>query len=158
MRRLLMVAAAVLVLGTASTAQAQVVTLTAFLEGANETPAPVLTGAFATAVVTVDMGAQSVSWDIQVFNMPSGTNNAHFHVGGRGLGGPTVINIPFPAGVSNDYRLTGTATQASTLRPDQGIRSWEDALQSIVGGQMYLNIHSAVNGGGEVRGQLTRVP
>jgi hypothetical protein len=142
-----------LVLGMVGTAQAQRIRMTADLSGANETPA-VLTGAHGRAVVIVDVQAATVSWEIDVFNMPSGTNNAHFHVGGPGIAGPTVINIPFPANASNDYRLSGSATSASALRPDQGIRSWDDVLQSIVGGQMYINIHSAVNGGGEIRGQL----
>jgi hypothetical protein len=90
--------------------------------------------------------------------MPSGTNNAHFHVGGPGVGGPTVVNIAFPAGISNDYRLTGSATAANlNVRGDQGIRSWQDFEQSLFGGQIYINIHSAVNGGGEIRGQVLQV-
>ena len=161
MRRvLLMVAAWVFVFGVSAPAQAQRITLTAELSGASETPAPgILTGSYGFAVVVVDIPAQSVSWVVDVFNMPSGTNNAHIHVGGPGIAGPTVINIPFPAGISNDYRLSGSATTATAgLRPDQGLRSWEDVLQSIVGGQTYVNIHSAVNPGGEIRGQLRVAP
>jgi hypothetical protein len=150
----------VLLLNMSGTAQAQRITLTAELSGANETPAPgILTGAFGFAVVIVDIPTTTVSWTVDVFNMPSGTNNAHIHVGGPGIAGPTVINIPFPAGISNDYRLTGSATSATAgLRPDQGLRSWDDVLQSIVGGQTYVNVHSAVNGGGEIRGQLRVAP
>ena len=161
MRRVVMaVAAAMIVMGTASAAQAQTFTLTAQLSGANETPAPgILTGSYGFATVIVDLGARSVSWDVEVVNMPSGTNNAHIHVGGPGVAGPTVVNIPFPAGVSNDYRLTGSATTATAgLRPDQGIRSFDDFLQSVLGGQTYVNIHSAVNPGGEIRGQLILRP
>jgi hypothetical protein len=149
-------------IGLAGTAQAQgnIVRFTANLSGANETPAPgVLTGAFGTATVTLDLSTQTVSWNIDVFNMPSGTNNAHFHVGGPGLAGPTVVNIAFPAGISNDYNLSGSATATNLLvRADQGIRSWEDFLQALMGNQTYLNIHSVVNGGGEIRGQVIRVP
>jgi CHRD domain-containing protein len=119
----------------------------------------VLTGAFATATVTLDLNTQTVSWNIDVFNMPSGTNNAHFHVGGPGLAGPTVVNVAFPAGISNDFNLSGSATSANLLvRADQGIRSWDDFLQALLGGQTYLNIHSVVNAGGEIRGQVLRVP
>lgn len=159
MRRVLMVAAALIVMGTASAAEAQTIRLAALLQGSNETPVPLINGSYAVAAVTVDIPTQTVSWDIEVFNLPSGMTAGHFHVGGPGVGGPTVINLIFPTGVSNDFRLTGSATSATAgLRPEQGIRSWEDALQAIVGGQMYLNIHTAVNGGGEIRGQLTRVP
>ena len=159
MRRLLITAmATVFVIGVTATAQAQTVQLTATLTGSNEAPAPVLTGAYAIASVTLDMGTQTISWIIDVFNMPSGTNNAHFHVGGPGLAGPTVVNVAFPANASNDYRLTGSATAANLLvRADQGIRSWDDFLQSLVGGQTYLNIHTTNFPGGEIRGQVLRV-
>ena len=160
MRRVLMfMGAAVLTLGIAGSAQAQTIQFAATLNGANETPAPgVITGAYGVASVTLDLSTQTVSWVVDVWNMPSGTNNAHFHVGGPGLGGPTVVNIASPAGVSNDFRLTGSATAANLLpRVDQGIRSWEDFLQSLMGGQTYINVHSANNPGGEVRGQVLRV-
>jgi hypothetical protein len=56
MRRVLItVAAVLLMLNVAGTAQGQVITLTAELSGANETPAPgILTGAFGFAVVGLD--------------------------------------------------------------------------------------------------------
>ena len=161
MRRVLMaVVVALVVFGLAGAAQAQTIQLTATLSGNNETPGPgVLTGAYGQATVTLDVATQTVSWVIDVWNMPSGTNNAHFHVGGPGLAGPTVVNIAFPAGISNDYRLTGSATAANLMvRGDQGIRSWDDFLQSLLGGQTYINIHSVVNPGGEIRGQVLRVP
>lgn len=149
---------AVMVMGAAATSGAQTVSMTANLSGANETPG-VVTGAFGTAVVTYDAATQTVNWTIDVFNMPSGTTNAHFHVGGPGVAGPTAVNIAFPAGVSNDYRLTGSATAANLLvRGDQGLRSWEDFVQALLGGQIYINIHSAANAGGEIRGQVVRVP
>jgi hypothetical protein len=69
------------------------------------------------------------------------------------------VNIAFPANISNDLRLTGSATATNLLpRGDQGIRSWEDFAQSLLGGQIYINVHSINNPGGEVRGQVMRVP
>lgn len=159
MRRvMLMMVAAMFVLAAEGTAQAQVVRFTANLSGNQETPA-VLTGAFGSATVSIDLGTGTLRWSIDVFNMPSGTNNAHFHVGGPGVAGPTVVNVQFPAQISNDFNLSGEATAANLMpRADQGIRSWDDFIQSLLGGQMYLNIHSNVNGGGEIRGQVIRVP
>jgi hypothetical protein len=153
-----MMAAAIIVLGTAGLAQAQPIRFTATLDGGEEAPNKILTGAFATATVELD-SAGTVSWVIDIWNLPSGINNAHFHVGAPGVAGPTVVNIPFTAGQSNDFRLSGSATAANlNVRGDQGIRSWDDFLQALTGGQMYLNIHTAVNGGGEIRGQVIRVP
>jgi hypothetical protein len=34
----------------------------------------------------------------------------------------------------------------------------EDAIQAIVGGNAYVNIHSTTNPGGEIRGQLSVKP
>ena len=152
--------AAAILLAIPSAVHAQTIRLTADLFGTNETPAPgVLTGAFGTANVTLDMRTGTVSWEIDIFNMPSGTNNAHFHVGGPGIAGPTVVNIAFPPNISNDFRLTGSATSANlTPRNDQGIRSWDDFIQSLLGGQIYINVHSTANPGGEVRGQVVRIP
>jgi hypothetical protein len=157
MRRLVTTTVMVLMLGVGTgTAQAQIIRFTAALSGADETPG-VLTGAFGNASVTLDVGAQRLTWSIDVFNLPSGISNAHFHVGGPGIAGPTVVNIPFTANQSNDFNLSGTATAENLLiRNDQGIRSWEDFMQALQGGQIYINIHTAVNGAGEIRGQVVR--
>lgn len=150
-------AALALVLIMSGAAQAQTVRFTAALSGANETPAGVVTGAFGTADVTWNGSTKTLSWIIDVYNLPTGTTNAHFHVGGPGVAGPTVVNITFPAQISNDYRLTGSATAANLLPRDaQGIRSWEDLEQSLFGGQLYINIHSSANPPGEIRGQVVR--
>jgi CHRD domain len=143
---------------TAVPASAQNFTLTATLTGAQETPAPgINTGAFGNATVVVNMGTRTVTWVVNVFNLPSGVTAGHIHVGGVGTPGPTVINFTVPTGASNDFSITGSATDATfTLRPDQGIRSADDMFQAILGGNTYVNVHSAVNGGGEIRGQLTR--
>ena len=157
MKRVATTAAAIfMVLGLTGAANAQTTRFTATLSGAEETPG-VVTGAFGVADVTWDGATQTLSWIIDVFNMPSGTTNAHFHVAGPGVSGPTVVNIAFPAQISNDYRLTGSARAENLLpRNDQGIRSWEDLEQSLFGGQLYINVHSATNAGGEIRGQVLR--
>ena len=156
-RAVLLLAAFILVGTTAGAAQAQTIRFTAALSGANETPG-VITGAFGNATVTLDTGTQTVTWNIDVFNLPSGINNAHFHVGGPGVAGPTVVNIGFTANQSNDFNLSGSATASNLLvRGDQGIRSWDDFMQALQGGQLYINIHRAVNPAGEIRGQVIRV-
>jgi hypothetical protein len=159
MRRVVVMLAATILLGaTAGAAEAQTIRFTAALAGTNETP-PVLTGAFGNATVALDTATQTVTWSIDVFNLPSGVTAAHFHVGGPGVAGPTVVTIPVTPNQSNDFNLSGSATSANlTVRGDQGIRSWDDFMQSLQGGQTYINVHTAVNGGGEIRGQVIRVP
>ena len=154
-----LIAAAVLAFGVSATAQAQTVRLTAIMSGGEEAPTKILTGATATAEVFVNMATKEVTYNIRVFNIPSGTTAGHFHVGPEGVAGPVVVDLAPPQNISNDFELSGTATAAS-LRPNapNGIRDWDDFIQSLVGGQTYLNIHTAVNPGGEIRGQLTVAP
>jgi len=144
----------------AAPASAQTFTLTATLLGSNETPAPGLnTGAFGNATVTVDMGARTVAWVVDVFNLPSGVTAGHIHVGAPGTPGPTVVNFTVPTSASNDFRISGSMKDTEfTLRPDQGIRSADDMFQAILGGNSYVNIHTQVNAGGEIRGQLSLRP
>ncbi len=150
-----LVAAAALVGFAAAPASAQTFTLTATLTGANETPLAINTGAFGDATVVVDLGAQTVTYTVRVFNFPSGVTASHIHVGAVGTSGPTVVNFAPPIPASNDFGFTGVVKFADfTLRPDQGIRSSDDMVQAILGDNSYVNVHSTVNGGGEIRGQL----
>ncbi|MDO8680326.1 MAG: CHRD domain-containing protein [Acidobacteriota bacterium] len=142
----------------AAPAAAQSFTLTAQLSGAGEATQVangVNTGAFGDATVVLNLTAQTVTWTVRVFNLPSGVTAAHIHVGAPATPGPTVVNFTVVANTSNDFSFTGTAAFSTfTLRPDQGIRSPEDMVQAILGENTYINVHSTVNPGGEIRGQL----
>jgi CHRD domain len=155
-------AAAVLVGLAAAPASAQTFTLTANLTGAGEatqTANGINTGAFGSAVIVVDMTARTVTYTVQVFNLPSGILASHIHAGAANTPGPVVVNFAVPTTASNDFSFTGTtADTAFILRPDQGIRSADDMFQAILGGNSYVNVHSAVNPGGEIRGQLVLKP
>jgi len=68
-----------------------------------------------------------------------------------------VIDFPIGTGRTGDFTLNfrvhdGPAFHA---RPEIGIRNFGDALQSIAGGNAYVNIHSSAFPGGEIRGQLS---
>lgn len=160
MRRVLSLAGAAalaLVVGAAS-AEAQTLNFTALLSGANETPG-IASGSGGTATVTLNTATRTVTYRVDVYNLPSGATAAHFHAGGPGVAGPVVVNFTVPSGISNDFSISGTATSADLVaRNDQGIRSWDDFIQALTLGQIYVNVHSSVNGGGEVRGQVVPVP
>jgi len=149
--------AGLLTLAFSAAAQAQ--TFTATLHGGNENPG-VLTGSAGTATVTLNTATNTITYRVEVYNMPVGTTASHIHVGAHGVNGPVVINLTVPAGgISNDYALTGTATTTDLVaRAAQGINSWEDFVQALLLGNTYVNVHSTANPGGEIRGQLTRVP
>jgi CHRD domain len=160
MRRVLSLAGAAvlaLLVGTAS-AEAQNLNFTALLSGANETPG-IASGAGGTATITLNTATRAVTYRIDVYNMPSGTTAAHFHTGGPGVAGPVVVNFTVQTNVSNDFSISGTATASDLVsRQAQGIGSWEDFVQALTLGQIYVNVHSTVNPGGEVRGQVVPVP
>ena len=152
-------AATALLIGlSALPAAAQTFTLTAKLTGAGEaTPTAngINTGAFGDATVVVDMSTRTVTYTVNVFNLPSGVIASHIHVGAEGTPGPVVVNFTVPTNSSNDFGFSGTvADTAFVLRPDQGIRSADDMFQAILGNNSYVNVHSLVNPGGEIRGQL----
>ena len=160
MRRVLSLAGAAalaLLVGSAS-AEAQTMRFTALLSGANEVPG-IASGSGGTATVTLNTATRAVTYKVDVYNMPSGTTQAHFHVGGPGVAGPVVVNFVVQPNISNDFSISGTATSADLVpRQAQGIGSWDDFIEALVLGQVYANVHSTVNPGGEVRGQVLPVP
>jgi hypothetical protein len=158
MRRVLSLAiAGACVLLFSAQAQAQTITLTASLNGGNEVPG-VVTGAAGTATVTWNTTTKAGTYRVEVYNMPVGTTASHIHVGSSSVSGPVVINFSVPAGgISNDYALTGTFGCSDVVaRAAQGINSCEDFEQALLLNNMYVNVHSTANPGGEVRGQLMR--
>jgi len=156
MKRLLCgaaVAAALLV--SVTPASAQVATMTATLSGGEEVPI-VLTGAVGTAVVSVDVTNQELAVTLAIFNLPTGSTAGHIHISPRGVSGPVVINFPIPAGRTGDLPLTfRVGAAAFVARPEIGIITMADAIQSIVGGNAYVNIHTTQFPAGEIRGQLS---
>ena len=116
------------------------------------------TGAFGDATVLLDLTARTVTYTVRVFNLPSGVSASHIHVGSLMTAGPVVVNFAPPVPASNDFAFSGTVRDTEfLLRPDQGIRTPDDMFQAILGGNSYVNVHSAANPGGEIRGQLMQV-
>ena len=154
--------AAAVIFGLVAPASAQQYTLIATLTGAgeaNQTSNGINTGAFGNATVIVDLGARTVSYDVRVFNLPSGVIASHIHVGSAFTTGPVVVNFAPPITASNDFSYAGVQRDVEfVLRPDQGIRTPDDMFQAILGGNSCVNVHSQVNPGGEIRGQLTLKP
>jgi hypothetical protein len=141
---------------TARLAEAQTITVTAPLTGAEENPAA-LTGAFGNATVTIDRGAGKITYRINVYNLSAGLTASHIHVGPPTTNGPVIFNFNFQpiVSISNDFSITGELTAADLLPSAvNGINSFEDAIFAIASGNAYANVHSTRYPGGEVRGQL----
>jgi len=160
MRRVLSLAiAGAFTLLFSAQAHAQTVVYTATLSGSNEAPPVAATGAGGFATVTVNLTTQTIDWVVDVYNLPSGVTAAHIHVGGLGVAGPVVINFTVPTNASNDFRLSGSARAADVVaRQPQGVNTFDDVVQALATGHGYVNVHTQVNPGGEVRGQLVVRP
>jgi hypothetical protein len=133
------------------------VTLTATLSGGEETPAPgVLTGAAGSARVFVDTVNEELTVTLTVVNLPAATTAGHIHIAPAGIAGPVVLDFPIPTGRTGDLSLS-FRVGASSFRPQPqiGIATIADAIQSIVNGNSYVNIHTSANPAGEIRGQLS---
>ena len=138
MRRAL-VAAAVLAgtLGASGCAQMQVDATgqQVRLWGSNEVP-PVTTQAYGTGVVNIGTD-RSVTVTLSVVDMAP--TAAHIHEGAAGKNGPVII----PLTKSGDTYTVPAGTKLSATQ-----------LNEFKAGNLYVNVHSDANKGGEIRAQL----
>jgi hypothetical protein len=155
MTKLLGTCAGVLALTVALAPDVSAQTLTANLNGGEETPI-LNTGAVATAEVSLDVANQEIAVTLRVFNVPTPTTAGHIHIGPAGIAGPVVINFPEAlVGRTGDFAMTFRAGPAQFVaRPAIGINTMQDAFEAILNGNSYVNIHTQQFPGGEIRGQL----
>ncbi len=106
------------------------------LSGANEVPA-VATTASGTANVTIK-DDRSVVVLVTVTGMTP--TASHIHEAAAGSNGPVIV--PF------------TKTGDNTFASAAGAKLTEAQYAAYKAGNLYVNVHSAKNPGGEVRGQL----
>lgn len=159
---------ATVLLGSLSTAHAALVSYTANLSGPNESP-PNASPATGVAYVDVDATAHTMRVQVTFSGLQGTTTASHIHTptavaltGTAGVATTTPYFAGFPIGVTfGTYDNTLDMTQVSSYNPsfitNNGgtTASAEAALfQDIADGKAYLNIHSSVFGGGEIRGFL----
>jgi hypothetical protein len=165
MKHLNMAMVAALVLGQA--AYGSVITYSAVLLGTSEVPP---TGSPGTGQATVIINTLAQTMEVQVtFSGLQGTTTAsHIHcctalpdAGNAGVATTTPTFTNFPLGVtSGSYDFTYDLTAASTYNPafvtaEGSVAIAEAALLGgIAAGDSYLNIHTSVDPGGEIRGYL----
>ncbi len=142
------------------------------LLGTSEVPP---TGSTATgfASVTIDTIAQTMDVQITFTGLAGVTTASHIHccltipgVGNAGVATTTPSFAGFPLGVTSGSYDSGALdlTNASTYNPAfvtaEGSLSNAEAalLAGLAAGDTYLNIHSSVDPGGEIRGFLVAVP
>jgi hypothetical protein len=109
---------------------------TVTLAGSNEVP-PVTTTATGTAMVTVG-DDRSVKASVTVNSMTA--TASHIHMGAAGTNGPVIV--PFTKSGDNAFSAAADA------------KLTEEQYKAYKAGQLYVNVHSTKDPGGEVRAQL----
>ena len=139
MNRIAMTLTALLLSGRPTLA-GNTVTYIMTIDGAQETPSVTDSPAFGSGTATLDLDTNMFSWDISYQDLTGPLIAAHFH-GPAPRCEPAVIEVT----ISNGGPATGTLIGAAAI----------SALQAadFLAGQWYVNLHTALHGGGEIRGQ-----
>jgi hypothetical protein len=132
LHRLPLVTLAVALGLSANAARAADVTLT----GANEVP-PVATSAAGSGTITITADG-AVSGSVKTTGV-AGTM-AHIHLAPAGKNGPVII--PLTQGPDNTWSVPA------------GAKLDAEQMKAYKAGELYVNVHSAANKGGEIRAQL----
>ncbi len=114
------------------------------LSGANEVPTPITTTAAATATFKVNFvtGVTTYTLDASAVVSPAA---AHIHIGKAGVNGGVIHHL---------YDATGAKAPSSF--PATGVITLtQSQIHSLLQDGLYVNLHTAANPGGEVRGQIT---
>lgn len=132
-------------------AQSSTLTIVGSGSGSFETPA-LATAGVGTATCTLNRTTVEIACTARVHNIVDLTAG-HLHVGGPGVSGPVVLNIPgLPLRSSDDFSLSWTWREADlTLRSAQGVLKMADVFEACSSGNCYMNFHTTQNPGGEVR-------
>ncbi|MGI0526601.1 CHRD domain-containing protein [Rhizobium giardinii] len=125
-------------LAVAATGFAEEMKFKADLKGSTEVP-PVQTSATGTADITYDSATKNLSWTIEHTGLSGDVTAAHFH-------GPAAVGVNAPPVVPID--LSALAKGSATLDDAQAADLSE--------GRWYLNLHTAANPDGEIRGQVMK--
>ncbi|MEO6396857.1 MAG: CHRD domain-containing protein, partial [Tepidiformaceae bacterium] len=120
------------------------------LRGSNEVP-PVTNGV-ASGTFRATPGASSLGFTLTASG--AGMTAAHIHLGPAGSNGPVIAFLYGPnAAGTNAITQSGTITAADLIGPMAG-KTWAEFMTALNTGQLYVNIHSTANPGGEIRAQI----
>jgi hypothetical protein len=112
----------------------------ATLDGKSEVP-PTTSAGTGTADIDYDAASKKLSWKLTYSGLTGPATAAHFH----GPAGPA------------DKAGVAVAIPNATTSPVEGSATLTDAQAAdLTAGKYYVNIHTAANPGGEIRGQVTK--
>jgi CHRD domain len=132
---------AMVALGTVAFAgSASAEKLTATLSGKSEVPATTSSGT-GTADLDYDAATKKLTWKLTYSGLSGPATAAHFH-GPAEPGKNAGVAVAIPNAASSPVEGSATLTDAQAA--------------DLLAGKLYVNIHTAANPGGEIRGQVTK--
>ena len=131
--------ACVAVLAIASPSMAASINMKADLKGASEVP-PTDSKGTGSVTATFDSASKKLSWKGTVSGLSGPATAAHFHAGEAGKNGG--VAVPITGADKGSFEGSATLTDAQA--------------EELMAGKWYVNVHTAANKGGEVRGQVTK--
>ena len=122
-------------------AQAEEMKMTAPLSAAEEVP-PNDSAATGATEVTFDSATRKLSWELEYSGLSGDATAAHFHgPADPGANAPPVVTI---ADMTSGSSGTADLTEAQAA--------------DLMAGKWYVNVHTAANPDGEIRGQVKAAP
>lgn len=113
-----------------------------WLTGGQEVPAKLVDG-IGLGLGAISSDLKTVSYAYITSQLTGNIANAHFHNGKLGTSGGVVLGLT--------SGINGKMGMGSGLAVDMAF------VENFLQGNLYLNIHTAANAGGEVRGQVFRI-
>lgn len=110
------------------------------LDGKSEVPPNASTGT-GTADVDYDAASKKLSWKLTYSGLSGPATAAHFH-GPAEAGKNAGVAVAIPNATSSPAEGSATLTDAQAA--------------DLLAGKYYINVHTAANPGGEIRGQVAK--
>ncbi len=115
---------------------------TATLSGASEVP-PNTSPATGTLEASVNKDSHLLTWTVTYSGLTGPATGSHFH-GPAMAGSNASVVVPISGSLASPIKGSATLTPAQ--------------LADLMAGRWYVNLHTAANPGGEIRGQLMVKP
>jgi hypothetical protein len=125
---------------SASPALADMVKMKATLDGSQQNP-PVTTKGKGTATLGFNTTTKKLSWTVKYSGLSGPATAGHIH-GPAAMGENAGVAIPFKGKLKSPIKGSATLTDAQAA--------------DLEAGKYYVNIHTAANKDGEIRGQIEK--
>jgi hypothetical protein len=127
------------VLVFACSSMAANVNLTADLKASSEVP-PTDSKGTGSVTATYDTANKTLSWKGTITGLTGPATAAHFHTGEAGKNGG--VAVPIAGADKGSFEGSATLTDAQA--------------EELLAGKWYVNVHTAANKAGEIRGQMSK--